>query len=66
MEKVEAHQMEEEKKTTEAKCKDGEQERDQLKKELDEFRVASEAHKKELEEVWVRFVAKKEALIADY
>lgn len=66
MEKVEARRMEEEKKTTEAKCKDGEQERDQLKKELDEFRAASKAHKKQLKEVWAMFVAEKETLIEDY
>ncbi|KAJ9685863.1 hypothetical protein PVL29_017794 [Vitis rotundifolia] len=41
--KVEVRQMGEEKEAVEAKCKDVEQERDQLKKELEELRVASEA-----------------------
>lgn len=37
-----------------------------MKKKVDEFQAASEAHKKELEEVWARFVAEKEVLIEDY
>ena len=59
MEKVEAYQMEEEKKAAEAKCKDAEQEKDQLKKALEELRTTSKAYKKELEKVWVGFTAKK-------
>ena len=41
--KAEACRMEEEKKVVETKCKDTEQERDQLNKELEDLRAASEA-----------------------
>lgn len=64
--KSEACQMGEEKDAAEVKCKGAEQESDQLKKELEDFWATSEAQKKQLEELRVRFTTKKEALTKDY
>ena len=43
--------MKEKREATEAKCKDVEQERNQLKKELEELKAVSDAQNKELEEL---------------
>nr|CAN68572.1 hypothetical protein VITISV_023885 [Vitis vinifera] len=64
--KVEACQNEKENEAAEAKCKDADQEIDQLKKELEELRVSSEAKRKELEELWSRFTIEKRELEEDY
>lgn len=64
--KAETCRMREEKKVVEGKCKVVEQERDQLKKELEDLRAAFEAKKKQHEEIRVGFTVKKEALTEDY
>lgn len=58
--------MKDERKVAEAKCKDAEQEMDQLKKELEELRVVFDAQKKELEELQVGFTVEKKELEEDY
>ena len=65
-EKAEARRMGEEKEVVEAKCKDVEQERNQLKKELEGLRAMSEAQKKQLEELQVGFTIEKKTLTEDY
>lgn len=49
--KAEACRMREEKKIVKAKCNDAEQERDQLKKKLEELLAAFKTQKKELKEL---------------
>ena len=60
--KVEAHRMEEDKKAAKAKCKDDEQERNQLKNELEELRATSKAQRKEHEELQAGFTGRKKEL----
>ena len=66
MAKIEACQMRKERETAESKCKDVEQENNQLKKELEELRATFNAQKKELEELRAGFAAKKNELEEDY
>ena len=64
--KVEACWMWEEKEAVEAKCKNTEQERNQLKKELEELQAVFEAQKKKLEELRVGFIVEKKELEKNY
>lgn len=52
--------MKKEREAVEVKCKDAEQEKDQLKKELKELQATFDAQNKELEELQAGFAAEKE------
>lgn len=64
--KVEARRMGEGKKVIEAKYKDLEQEKYQMRKELEKLQATSNMQRKELQDLRVRFTVKKEALTEDY
>ena len=66
MAKVKACWIRDEREIAEAKCKDAEQKKNQLKKDLEELRATSDAQKKELEELWAGFAVKKKELEEDY
>lgn len=58
--------MKEEREVIEAKCKDAEHEKNQLKKELEELRMISIAQKKELEELRAGFATEKNEMKDEY
>ena len=66
MAKAEVCWMRDERETEEAKCKDAEQKKDQLKKELEELRAVFDAQKKDLEELQAGFAVEKNELEEDY
>lgn len=66
MGKAEACRMGEEKEVVEAKCKDVDQEKYQLRKELEELQASFNIQNKELESLRMGFAAENEKLNEDY
>lgn len=66
MAKAEACRMGEEKEVVEAKCKDVDQEKYQLRKELEELQAFFDIQNKELESLRMGFAAENEKLKEDY
>lgn len=64
--RTEACRVKAERGATEAKCKEVEQEKEQLHKEFEELRALSTAHKKEIKELQAKFAAEKKELEEDY